>query len=427
RPLVRHIWIHIQLQPYTCQRCQDPRTKVWDNADNRIIRRTITRLFSILATWEPAEEGLTLELSAHSISDSQHWFRDHYFGGDEDRDLDIRFETHERSTNPGFGHAVNHGWRHTQQVEFPGKNALCRLYGSSALKFNKNLPLVPAVTRFVLRRQCRGRLLPGPVSTLLCKFPRLESVVYEPWRMRDMDEQTRQDDGKQSEICGYEERFLTIHVDCQDLVETRLPPTVRGLSLFEDYTEDYAHLFSPEFRARAANPVVGAAFARRSLHLEQLFVSFVIDAQHFFDACQSDWTWNHLQTVVLTSRLLHPSTPQEDINALLRQAADVASRMPRLQTMALWNYVGGHGAVFKYASDVPSITWRGTWKIALELPVRLTWERTVAQRTRGELVSIAQSVWLDFAFVPSRGDIIKCLELPEGVLDPESLQQMRRE
>jgi hypothetical protein len=58
-----------------------------------------------------------------------------------------------------------------------------RLCEEVKLNFKEKVLKVHAVTRFVLRRQCRRRFAPRTPGLLLDKLPRLECIVYEPWRV----------------------------------------------------------------------------------------------------------------------------------------------------------------------------------------------------------------------------------------------------
>jgi hypothetical protein len=81
----------------------------------------------------------------------------------------------------------------------PPKRAVFRLHEEVDLNPKKTvLPEVHAVTRFLIRRQCRRRFSPRSISLLMDKLPRLESLIYEPWRSPTRLEQEKYDNGKQS-------------------------------------------------------------------------------------------------------------------------------------------------------------------------------------------------------------------------------------
>ncbi|PYI04763.1 hypothetical protein BO78DRAFT_275387, partial [Aspergillus sclerotiicarbonarius CBS 121057] len=394
RRYVKHVWLNIEFRPYTCRVCQSPLSEKWKYRDTPIMGQAISRLFSILGTWPSATDELTVEFSAQSPSDSQHWFKDYHFGAhgaDEARDLlPVQF------------HDPVHYWENGRQLDLPPKHALWRLYGRSGVRLQPEPATVPAVTGLVIRRQCRNRILPKTLQEILFRLGRLKCLVYEPWRVG----------------------------------EYFLPRNVKRLSLFEDFSEDYLRQCPVEIQRRTPNRAVGEAFARRSIDLEQLSVSFIIDACDFFRAHQHDltpWTWNHLQSLVLTSPLLAPlehrlapdATP-ERISAFLREAAAAALRMPRLEIMALWNYLEGDGGVLIYTRDMrdPVLTLQSTWGMMLEPEVREAWTEVPSRYTPVELRFPILPL-LDV--VRSRGDFIQQLNLPPGVLDPGSLSQMRRE
>ena len=173
---------------------------------------------------------------------------------------------------------------------------------------------------------------------------------------------------------------------------------VKRLSIFEDFNEDYTTMsqtdmtshydeyYSPD-TIRIPQSKVGAALARSSLDLEQLSASFMIDARHFFKARQPEWTWNQLESLVLTSRLLTYGAKRGIISNLLDEAGAAALKMPRLHTMAIWNGWEGEAAVFMYSKGCtdPSIVWRGTWDSKLEPRVIEAWAKVAAKYTLFEL------------------------------------------
>ncbi|PWY88860.1 hypothetical protein BO94DRAFT_585228 [Aspergillus sclerotioniger CBS 115572] len=193
RPFVRHVWLNIRLKRYTCKVCAKEQPKSSGRADNSTMRVAILRLFEILTTWEPVQEELSLELSAQSPSDSEHWFRDYYFGArGENEDINLA------PGAPGNFHDAGHHWFHGQQHTLPSKDALRRIHGHFGNQILRRLRNVHAVTKFVVRRQCRNRILPHSLPSILGKLPRLQCLVYEPWLTDDVDEQERLDEGKQS-------------------------------------------------------------------------------------------------------------------------------------------------------------------------------------------------------------------------------------
>ena len=175
RPLVQYICLNIELPKYTCRACQ---RNTMPTTHGSIFRKAILRLFAILSTWQPIGH-LILELNAYSPSDSEHWFKNYCFGpGHEDtrdwtqQDRAIRW------------HDPKHGWVDGRQVEAPGASAILRLFSPLCLSLPRDLPEVHAVTGFVIRRQLRHELFPEVLKALWEKLPRLESIVYELWRVR---------------------------------------------------------------------------------------------------------------------------------------------------------------------------------------------------------------------------------------------------
>lgn len=216
------------------------------------------------------------------------------------------------------------------------------------------------------------------------------------------------------------------------MVTNGLPKTLKKVLVFEDYNEAIVawldHTY-PGFQMRASSvqdAEIGAAFANRSLDLEELSVSYMVNAEAFFQACEASWTWKHLQSLALTSQLLGHTGWLEETNALLRDAGNTALRMPKLKTMVLWHGEKETACAFMYhvhRGDA-SITWRGTWDLELSRAVTEAWQRVALKFHSRELEIRKQQLKVD---IGSHGDAIHHLDLPCQVVSPASLWQIRRE
>ncbi|KZL68015.1 hypothetical protein CT0861_12159 [Colletotrichum tofieldiae] len=177
--LVKQIWLNIALKPYTCRCCPYSESDPWACGNNKVVREAITKLFSILSKW-PEDAGLTLELSIQSPSDREHCFKNLCFGDD------IKYETTltgRRICTSDWTHEYpdNHGWNNGRQVGSPDSMAILRIFSPLSFKF-QDVPQVKAVTHFIIRRQCRRQIKPKVLGSIFDKLPRLQSLVYEPWR-----------------------------------------------------------------------------------------------------------------------------------------------------------------------------------------------------------------------------------------------------
>ncbi|TIC95507.1 hypothetical protein CH35J_008962 [Colletotrichum higginsianum] len=422
--LVRHVWLNIELRPYTCRNCHLTESYSWWCANNAVIRSAVRKLFHILSRWPSADgAGLTLELSAQSPSDKEHYFKNLYFGGhgeDEDFEPDDRLVRHSplsENLTEYLQHDIKHGWVNGRQVFAPDASAILRIFSEIDLNFREELPRVKAVTRFAIRRQCRRQFSPRTLGYLFDRLPRLRSLVYEPWQ--------------------WYKRAPTYHYDneYEKLIESHLPQSLKHLSLFEETNERYIaliregflpHGFGPD-SIRVASPAVGAALAERSLSLETLSATFIVEARDFFQSCRPDWVWEDLTSLVLTSRMLTSAASHEDVTELLRSAAAAALSMPRLHTMVLWNGIRGTACKFSYRADSgrASIGWRGTWDLGLEDEVIHAWGEVAHKRTGLDLGVIHEPRIVES--VDCHVHAIALLGLPCGVVDPISLLQMQRE
>lgn len=216
RARVRYIWLCVELAEYDCPVCEVA-SSILSTRDDRAVTRAIERLFAVLSTWDvvatgPGKNGKTgggllLDISVHSPSDNQHRFKELTFGPDlafgdvrDDRRWRARlrkaFAPPSLSTRKNSGALYNRVHNLTRRgpaALLPEKWPLSRVFGQ-ILAFSpfvrvtgeeqwwRSLPLVPAVTRVLLRQQTRRRWKPESLSQLFSRLPRLTEIHYEPWR-----------------------------------------------------------------------------------------------------------------------------------------------------------------------------------------------------------------------------------------------------
>jgi hypothetical protein len=199
RDLVTYIWLNLSLMSYTCRNCRHTESPSMEARNSYFVQRAVCRLLEILSSWNRADKRLTLELSAQSPSDSKHWFQNCCFGVyDREGIMVKRIGDPSRENNREL-HDPDHGWVEGQQLVKPDLPALLRLY--ERIYFRRASPIcglfgVDAVTALVIRRHCRRRFVPDTLSDLWSCLPRLECMIYEPWRAWDSRVQRHYDDSK---------------------------------------------------------------------------------------------------------------------------------------------------------------------------------------------------------------------------------------
>lgn len=212
----------------------------------------------------------------------------------------------------------------------------------------------------------------------------------------------------------------------QTLIESFPGTKLCKLTIFENFNESYPKIYSECPAIRVPNPAVSRKLARASLHLTTLSASFMADAGYFFAAREDSWTWDNLTSLALTSRVLTNDADTSDIDYMLREAAATALKMPRLDTMELWNGRRGVAMLFRYrrARDGQSavITVRGTSELALRIAATQAWD-AVAHRHRHGRVVVETSL-IDPDVIRCHGDAIRQLGLSTEVARPVSLRQI---
>lgn len=201
------------------------------------------------------------------------------------------------------------------------------------------------------------------------------------------------------------------------------------LTIFENFNESYPEKYSQRSTMREPDSAVSQKLANASLHLTTLSASFMVDAGFFFAARQGPWKWEKLTSLVLTSRVLTHDADPSDINNMLRDAAAAALKMPRLDTMELWNGRRGVAMLFRYqrARNGQSviITVRGTSDFSLGVAATEAWDMVARRHRHGRVV--VQTSWIDPRAIRCHGDAIRHLGLSTDVVRPVSLQQILSE
>lgn len=173
--------------------------------------------------------------------------------------------------------------------------------------------------------------------------------------------------------------------------------------------------------------LIGPILATQSRGLQHLAVSFIINAEGFFQGCPIGWAWPRLESLALTSDTLSNSPVNlPRISTLLRVAATWAKQMPSMRNFALWNGGRRHACAFIYRVEGPfaSLTWRGTWHFELDDNIVQRWQE-VALAHKRRLTFVSQEPIR--AVIRSHGDAVYHLKLPCEVVHPASLWQIRRE
>ncbi|OBT65406.1 hypothetical protein VE03_06105 [Pseudogymnoascus sp. 23342-1-I1] len=430
RAHVNHIQFIIQLPEYSCQGCS--KEVPWASPGQSIIGDRIFKLLSILSTWKPATGGITLELNAYSPSDSEHWFNHYYFDSDD--------EGSEVTTPTKDGSKANldpaatfqdpkHGWVNGRRVKMPPRPAVEEVFQSLDIGSRIEYPRVDVVTCFMMRRQLRRSLRPADIQRIFYSFPRLERMVYEPWKAW-------------SQYWGGQQNSQFTR-----LLQYGLPNTLKRLSVFEDFNKDLTTVADPEsplghgpiediIRRFRLDDCANRVHQIFNLNLEELSISFMINAEDFFlEPTPTQYrdpmptgSWERLQSLALTSQLLQPTANYIDANALLCRSGVWALQMPKLRNFVLWNGARGVAGAFIYRvhRNDASIAWRGTWSLKLTPQVIEAW-RSVASTLHSKELRVEKKKLIKEDVIRSHGDAIHYLDLPCRVVEPASLWQIRKE
>lgn len=424
RRYVKHLWLRILLPKHLWKWCKEEEDAhvIWE-AD-RIFTTSIFALCDALAKWDvwshEGKSGFTFELSAHSPSDRGKHVRDDFFERDFDmyqEYLETNFTEAYKSSGDVYAPYLKAyrglgGMFGTQMWD----RTVADLFGWKPLEFNfheqedmttiredeaPELPSVSVITKFMIRRSQFRQISPASLVEILSSLPNLEQLVIERWRCVDAREETL--------WCQFAKFFIL-----------DLPTSAKTLSLYGDK----ANIFH-KWSSRDVITIGLAKHLRNyGRHLENISVSFLIDAKDFF---QPFWTprtectatWENLKTLSLTSRILKSSL-RSRISGLLCAAANAAMKMPKLQLLELWSGEEGIASVFRYRvkDGIAEITWLSTHIPKVDQKVINAWTSVAVTQGRPDVrVSIGK---LDPDKIISAGTVLRYLYLRKQILHPVS-------
>ncbi|KAK2589922.1 hypothetical protein QQS21_012402 [Conoideocrella luteorostrata] len=422
--LVRQIRLNIELPRYSCRSCQWPESSARRSQHSAIFRASIQKLFTILSAWKTTDR-FVLELNTFSPSDSEHWFKN--YGLDAQTDGESEQQQQEAPTR---WHDPKHGWIDGRQIESPSADAMSRLFAPICLSLPESIPEVHAVTRLVIRRECRRQIIPPVLRLLLQKLPRLQSMVYEPWRACRSTWKIACDKGM-LRYQLFDQRPNHLLAEFASVIQDALPIHVEMLSIFEDPNSELVSAMhrDPLFEQVIDDNVTAGtelvrALVLRSCDLKHLSISFMVDARQFLDSLQSTYCCHKLRSLTLTASVLRRES-QNKIASFLSHASSFPQEMKQLERLILWNSKRGDACSLIYQRDrsnqQATLTWRGTWHFELNYEVVESWKKVTP-----DLFLRIENEQLQ-AVIKQNGDAIYHLRLPGEVIDPISVRQLRQE
>ncbi|CAG9944810.1 unnamed protein product [Clonostachys rosea f. rosea IK726] len=356
---VRWIWLRIELPTYDCSRCGTESTDE-DVANKYIFTNAVWDLLGTLSTWprnkeiEQERRGLTLELSVHSPSDTDHYCQDLSV-----RANDTAWSLH--TPPPRVYKDKFHRWENGHPTRWVKNDALLRVFGHprglrfdlrapSARRWRRVLPKVGVVKSFQIRRQFfRHFSVAKALVPMIESLNRLVRFEYESWRGID----TASFSGKNIRDEEHQELF--------EVLKSRR--SLRFVSFFEDLNPTYHR----RNQHKRADRTLGQTLARTSRNLECLHAAMGVDAQDFFFAFLPETTkpprdmrWRNLEFLSLyTSQLT-----LQGQDRLLCAAALAAKVMPNIKIFELWTARPQQPCIFIYGlkkGGQPQISLDSSW------------------------------------------------------------------
>ncbi|POS79358.1 hypothetical protein DHEL01_v202243 [Diaporthe helianthi] len=391
RALLRHLWLQVELPEYSRRSRLVPENEQDQEENNVKYSMALYDLFKLLEPWNTPEfwssrngRGISLELSAFSPSDKRNLF------GEAGLDAD--------GNSRYFDSLLDF-----MLLVVPDPQGIHGLH------------MVEVVTSFsILRRNFRN-VSATSLIPILRSLPRLQEVRFEPWQQVDQAAQEDVD----SELAGQIPFW---------------PTTLKRISIFEHFG---AFDQNDMWDTRVRFPFLAHGLRRLSTHLQDLSVSFAVDAKDFFQPwagpkpgfpapAPAQPRWENLRWLTLTSRMIAEVAFPDEINTLLRAAGlAAAASMPALQAMELYNATRWDAGVFRFlvVDNTGIVSWTSTWEFRMAAGVRRVWRDVALARTRQEPLIFDEVRMADYKGGPE-GFIHSELATRELVLHPSSSADM---
>lgn len=326
--LVRWIWLRVELPEYGCDVCAERETDEEWKVNEVRFTQAVQDLFSVLAKFSAGHPGITLELSAHSPSDAEHYCQEL-----KNTINDTMWALSERHDPIPDDEA--HGWRGNRRRPLDFR-AYVRVSGNPKglgldLKTTGELPRhmlpkVKAVDQIVVGLQFLRHLSIGlSLSPIIYRLPRLRTLHYEGWQGVNVG-----GGGKTGqEFRQGQNQILFDHI----MAPRKVLREIREIRLFEASSPFYDGHIVPAPPDSAA----GRSLSNHSTRLESLHVDSMADARDFF---HDFFPGRIMEQTIAESRqwlrLRYLSLSTTNLSGILLQAAAAAAeRMPELRTMKL--------------------------------------------------------------------------------------------
>lgn len=205
------------------------------------------------------------------------------------------------------------------------------------------------------------------------------------------------------------------------------PQSLKRISIFENVDAFDRSLYDDPLYRKC--PQLGRNLFKRSLQVEELYVSNFVDARSFFEPYfirhlkPKFQIWTHLKQITLTSPVISPIEDAEEITELLQAAGVAARQMPLLEVMELYHADKGSAGAFTYVKTADSCmaVWKSTWHFELDDRVRQTWISTVEKLT-GKGLAMLQEITLSSYDGPA--NFIQNMITGEHLMHPVSCARM---
>lgn len=216
------------------------------------------------------------------------------------------------------------------------------------------------------------------------------------------------------------------------------PQSLKRISIFE-HSDAFNRVLYDDPMYRKC-PQLGRNLYKRSLQLEELYISNFADARSFLEPYFNKQlntklpVWTQLKQISLTSPVISPVEDVEEINDLLQAAGKAARHMPLLEVMELYNADRTSAGAFTYArtadpgyvstENTSMMIWKATWRLEMDHRVRQTWQSTVEKLT-GSRLALVQEIHLSSYDGPI--NFLQNMMTGESIMNPSSCSRILKD
>ncbi|KAK8017009.1 hypothetical protein PG993_015198 [Apiospora rasikravindrae] len=317
------------------------------------------------------------------------------------------------------------------------------------------LPTVQAVTDFRVSCQCLHYIPDISRSVMMRSFPNLKHVAFEKWHEERpchwRGDLIRLDwfgamlpNWSQSlksiylyqvpfDIHSDEDDHAHMNVDLGSIFGNRDTEASAALGWKDNSVDllDWTSGWRPTMR-KLTDRILPQHLALRSRGMEELGICNIIDGKRFFAAFKQNEPlplWPDLRLLTLTASLkpgVEDENGQKLLQGFLKRLPEFVNRMPKLQTLELYEADDKGAALLQYSRSAKdggraTVRWFSTWPLVVDNDVKTAWESIASEDGYSRVEFLPEEV---VGVYKGPADFVATYLLTrDKIMDPETLRE----